>query len=387
MSTILIKNASIAAVEGAKGDRSILIKNGAVDSVLLNSDDFDVAEIVDLKGATIFHGFIDVHCHGAVGVDVNEADRDGLIEIGGFLARRGVTAWMPTLVPDSEEHYRRTIAEIDRVMAIQGDMPVAQIVGVHYEGAFANAKMCGALRPEFFKKFTGGEVSELPRLKAGVHMTTFAPEIDGGIELTRELVRQGWVASIGHTNADVNTLEAAFAAGARHITHFFNAMSGIHHRDVGVAGWALSNPGVTFDIIADGIHVEPKMLEFAIRSKSSDGVSLISDSISPTGRGDGHFELWGETITVEKGRTRNERGSIAGSVITLLDAVQMMRKIGFSDSDISQMASLNPAKLLGLENLYGSIEVGKRADIVGLDENGNVELVMIGGMIADKIEY
>ena len=215
-------------------------------------------------------------------------------------------------------------------------------------------------------------------------MTTFAPEIEGGVELVRELVSQGWIASIGHTRADVTTLDEAFAAGARHCTHFFNAMTGIHHRDVGVAGWALANREVTFDIIADGIHVNPKMLEWACRSKTVDGVSLISDSVAPTGRGDGEFELWGETIAVEKGRTQNERGSIAGSVITMLDAVRMMRSLGFSDADVSKMASPNPAKLLGIDGSYGSIEVGKRADLVAMDENGDVAWTMVGGKMGER---
>ncbi len=195
----------------------------------------------DLGGATVLvPGFLDIHIHGAVRVDVNEADVDGFLAIARFLARNGITAWMPTLVPDSDENYRRVIGEIDRLMEIQDGRPVAQAVGVHYEGVFANEKMCGALRPEFFKKFTGKELDELPRLKRGVHMTTFAPEIEGGVELAAALTQQGWVASIGHTKADVTTLDAAFAAGARHMTHFFNAMTGIHHRDVGVAGWGLA---------------------------------------------------------------------------------------------------------------------------------------------------
>ena len=188
-------------------------------------------------------GFIDVHNHGAVGIDVNEADTDGLIEIAGFLARNGVTAWLPTLVPDSDENYRRVISAIDRLMDIQSEMPIAQAAGVHYEGVFANEKMCGALRPEFFKRFTGSEAAALPRLKRGVHLPTFAPEVEGGIELVRELKRLGWIASIGHTRADIETLNAAFSAGASHVTHFFNAMTGIHHRDVGVGECAEEKVG------------------------------------------------------------------------------------------------------------------------------------------------
>jgi N-acetylglucosamine-6-phosphate deacetylase len=380
MSKILIKNAAFRVdVERADG-LSLLINDEVIEAISDGREHYP-GDTIELTGSKLFPGFIDVHNHGAVGVDVNAANADGLVEVGRFLARNGVTAWVPTLVPDSDENYRRVIAEIEKVMAFQDGMAIAQIVGVHYEGVFANEKMCGALRPEFFKKFTSNEVRELPQLSRGAHMTTFAPEIDGGVELVRELVRRGWIPSIGHTRADVGTLDAAFAAGARHCTHFFNAMTGIHHRDVGVAGWALANGEVTFDIIADGIHVHPKMLELACRAKTADSVSLISDSVAPTGRGDGNFELWGETIRVENRRTKNERGSIAGSVITVLDAVRMMRSLGFNDAEVSKMASLNPAKLLGIDDRYGSVEVGKRADLVALDENGGVAWVMVGGKL------
>jgi len=399
METVLIKNVSLAAKRQPSEMISILVIDGKFADTFSSDKNFAGATTLDFEGLQILPGFIDVHNHGAVGVDVNEADAEGLLEIGRFLARHGVTAWMPTLVPDSDANYRRVISEIERLMLLQKDQNAAQAVGVHYEGVFANEKMCGALRPEYFKRFTdlktstpsaeaaatppktGGELIGLPRLRHGVHMTTFAPEIDGGIPLAYRLVEEGWVASIGHTRADIETLDKAYEAGARHITHFYNAMTGLHHRDVGVVGWTLTNPHVTFDIIADGIHSNPKMLDFACRTKTPEKVALISDSVAPTGLGDGSFELWGETITVENGRTRNERGSIAGSVITMLDAVNNMRDLGFSNSDIALMASRNPARLLGLESERGSIEIGKRADFTALDSDGNVALTMIGGRI------
>jgi len=339
---------------------------------------------LDLRGLRMLPGFIDVHNHGGVGIDVNEANVDGLLKIATFLATRGVTAWMPTLVPDSDENYRRVIDAIDELMILQTDKAVAQAVGVHYEGVFASEQMCGALRPEYFK--SGRDLSvigQLPRLKQGIHMTTLAPEIEGGIAVVGELVRQGWIVSIGHTKADTATLDAALAAGARHMTHFFNAMTGVHHREVGVAGWGLTNPEVTFDIIADGIHVHPKMLDLACRAKGTDKVSLISDSVAPTGLGDGEFELWGETISVVNGKTRNERGSIAGSVITMHDAVRQMRSIGFSDEEVATMASTNPARLLGLEATRGSVEVGKRADLVAIDQHGSIKFTMVGGRLVN----
>lgn len=373
---MVIKNARLSLPNISSSE--ITVAGGKIEAIG-SKGSTERGEVVDALGSTIFPGYIDVHNHGAVGVDVNTTDVDGLLVVAEFLAKKGVTAWMPTLVPDSDENYARVIGTIDRLMEIQSEMPIAQAVGVHYEGVFANEKMCGALRPEFFKSFTGNEVVSLPRLKRGVHMTTFAPEIEGGIELTKELTRQGWVASIGHTKAGVEILDQAFEAGARHLTHFYNAMTGLHHRDVGVVGWAFANKDVTFDIIADGIHVDTRPLEFACRAKGCDKVSLISDSVAPTGLGEGDFELWGERISVVGGRTKNERGSIAGSVITMLDAVNRMFALGFSSVEVAQMASINPARLLGIDHTHGSLQTGKRADIISRNPDGSLEFVMIGG--------
>ncbi len=381
MSGVIISGVRIASDEtGEEFDVSLV--GGLVDSVAA-AGSLVAGEVKEGAGLTLYPGFIDVHNHGAVGVDVNEADVDGLVAVAEFLASEGVTAWMPTLVPDSDEVYQRVIAAIDRLMEIQSQMPIAQAMGVHYEGIYVNEKMCGALRPEFFKTFRAGSLG-LPQLRSGVHMSTFAPEVDNGVELAAELTRNGWIASIGHTKADVATLDKACAAGARHVTHFFNAMTGIHHRDVGVAGWALTNPEVTIDIIADGIHVNPRMLQMACRTKTPDKTILISDSVAPTGLGDGSFHLWGETVIVENKRTRNERGSIAGSVISMLDAVNGVLSIGFSPAEVAKMASANPAKLLGLEGSRGSVEAGKRADLVAVDSDGNVDFVIIGGKIVER---
>lgn len=377
---ILLENAEAITPSGAIERVNVLIRNGCF-AEISNARNTN-AKTVDASRLQLFAGFIDVHNHGAVGVDVNGAGADDLRKVGEFLASRGVTAWLPTFVPDADENYQKVVKAIDEVMETQDAEPHAQILGVHYEGVFANEKMCGALRPRFFKTFKNGdEIENLPRLKKGIHLTTLAPEVENGIELIKELKKRNWIVSIGHTKADLETLDEALAAGAKHLTHFFNAMTGLHHRETGVVGWALTREETTFDIIADGIHVAPGMLKFGVESKGAGNVSLISDSVAPTGLGDGDFRLWGEKVSVAGGKTQNERGSIAGSVITMLDAVNRMRGLGFSDAEVSRMASANPARLLGLEKTYGSIEVGKRADLVALDEKGNVKMTIIGGKI------
>ena len=385
MNRIAFRNSRCCSGGEESSIGSITFEDGVIEAIESGDEAaHDGGEV--FENVTVLPGFIDVHNHGAVDVDVNSADAGGLLKISEFLAKNGVTAWMPTIVPDADGNYSRAIDAINEAMRTQVGQPVAQIVGVHYEGVFANEAMCGALRPEYFKNSgqRTADSGQLPKLERGVHMTTLAPEIDGGIGLIEQLVVDGWVVSIGHTQADAETLDRAFAAGARHLTHFFNAMTGIHHRDLGVAGWGLANGAATFDIIADGIHVDPKMLELACRAKSPDNVSLISDSVAPTGLGDGEYELWDEKITVTNGRTQNERGHLAGSVITMHDAVKQMLSLGFSEVDVAKMASSNPARLLGIDDLYGSIEVGKRADLVAIDEDGNIKMTMIGGKIVER---
>jgi N-acetylglucosamine-6-phosphate deacetylase len=384
---LLIKNAKAILPDDSLKAISIQIENGKI-SAISDKNDLRSAEknVLDLENATLYTGFVDVHNHGAIGVDVNSATAEDLRKVGKFLASQGVTAWLPTLVPDADENYRKVIEAINELMAAQANEPIAQILGIHYEGVFANEKMCGALRPKFFKTFKhGDEIESLPRLKKGIHLTTLAPEVENGIELIKELVKRNWIVSIGHTKADLPTLDAASEAGAKHLTHFFNAMTGLHHRNVGVVGWALTRDETTFDIIADGVHVNPQMLKFGVESKGADKVSLISDSVAPTGLGDGDFALWDEKISVVNGKTQNERGSIAGSVITMLDAVKRMLELGFTKSEASKMASANPAKLLGIEKTHGTIEAGKRADLVALDEQGAVKLVVVGGKIIEAV--
>ncbi|MDQ4123421.1 MAG: N-acetylglucosamine-6-phosphate deacetylase [Acidobacteriota bacterium] len=385
MTDLLLKNIRVVLPDEEIENGSLLISNGKI--ARINGEENVSAGILDLQGARLFPGFIDIHIHGAVGVDANDADASGLRRASEFLAENAVTAWLPSLVPDSTENYQKSIDAIDELIRTQEahEPAAARAIGVHYEGPFVSEKQCGALRTRYFRTFSG-EVG-LPRISAenAIHLTTLAPEIEGGIELIKKLREENWIISIGHTRADVKTLDAALSVGARHLTHFFNAMTGLHHRDVGVVGWGLSEENVTFDIIADGVHVAPQVLRFAAKTKTPEKTVLISDSVSPAGLGDGEFEIWGEKIAVRSGKTENERGSIAGSVITMLDAVQMMLKLGFSPVEVSRMASLNPARVLGIENEYGSIETGKRADLTALDADGNVVLTIVGGRVAHSI--
>lgn len=378
---------------------SVLVESGRIARIFDSGNrQLPAADaVVDLDGLTLFPGFIDVHVHGAVGVDTMDATADELCQVAEFLARHGVTAWLPTLVPGAPEQYQHAIHAIEQAVAQTSvrdkhdvedhrlkSVPLARVIGVHYEGPFVNSEQCGALHREYFRTFKdASDLDSLPRIKkeSAIHMMTLAPEIDGGVELISELRRRGWIAAIGHTRAGVAVLDQALAAGAHHMTHFMNAMPPLHHRAPGPVGWGLTHDEVTCDVIADGVHVDASILKLILRSKTAERISLISDAIAATGLGDGEYQIWGEKIQVANGRTQNDRGNIAGSVINMLDAVRMMLSLGASEIDVARMASLNPARLLGIDDDCGSIEEGKQADLVALDQAGKVRLTVVGGLM------
>ena len=373
MATVL-KNARVVLPD-REVDTDVLVVDGTIAAI---GDGLDGGEQIDLAGSTLLPGFIDVHIHGAVGVDVMEASATGLREASTYLASQGVTSWLPTLVPGSDENYASVAAAVSECL---NEHDGARVLGLHYEGPFVNTAQCGALHTEYFKSYSNPkDLDSLPVPENAVRMITMAPEIAGGVDLVRELKRRGWVISIGHTRAGLGVLEDACEAGAKHMTHFMNAMAPLHHRRPGPIAWGLSRDDVTVDLIADGIHLDPFMLRLLLKIKGVNGVNLISDAIAAVGKGDGSYQIWGETITVQNGRTANAAGSIAGSVISMLDAVRLLRSFGVSYVDLARMASLNPARLLGVDHDCGSIEIGKRADLVALDQSDlRPKSVLIGG--------
>ena len=414
--TTLLRNARIVLPDRIAESANLLIEDGRIARTFESSaiESPKAESTIDLDGLTLFPGFIDLHIHGAVGVDIMNATADDLLQVADFLARSGVTAWLPTLVPSPNEQYERAVRAIEQALAQSSvDDPErrseyrlqlgfadsekdstkvgtlntchARVLGVHYEGPFVNSDQCGALHREHFQTFSGAaDVDSLPTLRnaRAIHMMTLAPEIDGGIELIKQLRQRDWIISIGHTRAPVDVLDQALRAGASHMTHFMNAMGRLHHRAPGPVGWGLVHDDVTCDVIADGVHLDPLMLKLIFRSKTAKRVSLISDAIAAAGLGDGDYDIWGEKISVTNGRTQNARGHIAGSVITMLDAVRMMLSLGASEVEVARMASANPARLLRIEKDCSSIEEGKRADLVALDDDYSVRLTIIGGIVS-----
>ena len=386
--TLLLRGAHVVLSDRVAENTDVLIESGRVSRIGNLMSEVSSGQAQDLAGLTLFPGLIDIHIHGAVGIDTMDATPETLRQVSRFLCTQGVTCWLPTLVPAPPAYYARAVLAIREAFAQQSQASAnregARIIGLHYEGPFVNEALCGALHADHFKTYAKqNDLDDLPIINdaRAVHMMTVAPEIDGGVDLIRELKRRSWTVSIGHTRADMQQLNGAFEAGAAHMTHFMNAMPCLHHRSPGPVGWGLMRDDVTLDVIADGVHVDPAVLSLLIKIKSPARMCLISDSIAAAGMGDGEYRIWDETIQVQNGRTSNAKGSIAGSVITMNDAVRRMRDLGVSDVDIALMGATNPARLLGIAHERGSIAPGQFADLVALDEDGRVVLTVIAGRV------
>jgi N-acetylglucosamine-6-phosphate deacetylase len=365
----------------------VLIQDGRIWDVATEEPLPSADERLDVHGCYIAPGMIDLHIHGSAGVDLLTATADDLSRWARFLLEHGVTCFVPTTVPTDPTQYARVRAALAEYVPEQDRDPrAASILGVHFEGPFVNSCRAGALPPRYFRTFRSlRDVEDLLAwdvpTRPFVRMMTLAPEIEGGLALIEEVRRRGFRVAIGHSEASFEICEAAAERGASHITHFPNALAPLHHRQLGVIGWALLSETITLDLIADGYHLDRRMIALVVKVVGTNRLALISDAIAAAGLGDGQYEIWGETIRVAGGRTENAAGHLAGSVITLLDAVRHLVQWGMPLSEAIHMASLGPARVLGVHETLGSLAPGKTADILVLDQNLSPRLVVHKGAL------
>ena len=394
MAQLILHNARVVRERGI--DRGgVVVRDGRVAQIFASGQKpagLSASESTDLGGAYLAPGLIDIHIHGSAGVDVQAADESGLAKLSAFLLSEGVTGYFATFVPTDERGYEDAIASISSYVEKQDDANqsnhTARILGIHFEGPFVSEHRCGALQSRHFRSYDGDSRSiEVFACSSrdNARLMTLAPEIHGGLDLTRELTRRGVRVFIGHSQADPDVLHQAALAGARHITHFPNALEPLHHRQPGAVAWGLIQDDVTLDCIADFHHVHPLMLRLMYQSKGADGMALISDAIMPAGLGDGEFSVWNEKITVRNGRTSLARDAgedtIAGSVITMRQALKNIIGLGVPVHEAIRMATLVPARVAGIESEYGSIEEGKRADLLVFDDDLTVRFAAVQGKL------
>ncbi len=337
------------------------------------------AVCIDLAGRILAPGLIDLHTHGALGLDTMDATPEALRTVAAFCARHGVTGFLPTTVTAPRADVLAALRNVSHVMA-EGTGGAA-VLGAHVEGPWLDAGRLGAQDGRYVRAPALDELREM--LDTGVvRLLTLAPEIPGAA-LAMDLARdRGVVLSAGHTRATWEEMVAATDRGLRHVTHLFNGMEPLHHRRPGAVGAALTLPELTCELIADDIHVHPAVLDLAWRAKGTDGIALITDAMRGTGMPDGTYTLGGLEVHVADGVARLPSGNLAGSTLTLDRAVRnMMAATGLPLCEALRMATTVPAGVLELGGQKGALAAGYDADVVVLDTDGHVHLTVVGGEV------
>ena len=388
MSTLLLARQLLTPLERID-NAALLIEDGIIAAVGPRAS---VAvplkgRVVDFGDAILVPGLIDIHLHGGAGHDVMEGSEEGLAAIEHMMARHGVTSYCPTTVTAPLDQTLWSLEALGGAVARaesngHSDSPRARPIGIHLEGPFLSQARRGVHPPLYLQPPSIAVFNQMWEAAAGrVRVLTIAPELEGALDLIREASRRGVCVSIGHSNATLAQGLAGIQAGARHATHSFNAMRRLDHRDPGLLGAILTDRTVTADIIVDGLHVEPVVVDLFMRAKGADGAVLISDGISATGMPDGTYHLGSFEVQVQGSRCESF-GKLAGSVLTLDRAVQNTMKFAqLSFQDSLRMATLNPARVLGLAHRKGVLQAGADADISVFSRDGQVLQTIVGGRV------
>ncbi|NHM32382.1 N-acetylglucosamine-6-phosphate deacetylase [Neobacillus terrae] len=348
----------------------------------------EVEKISIQKGHTVVPGFIDLHIHGAAGADTMDATPEALKTIAEALAKEGTTSFLATTITQEKMNIEKALENAGNYIQENNLTGRAEVLGIHLEGPFINEKRAGAQPREYILKPNLDLFRHWQELAGGnIKQVTIAPELENGLKLIGYFKQNGVIASIGHTDAVYEEMEAAVNAGARQVTHLFNGMRGMHHREPGTAGTALLFKELMIEVIADGIHVHPKMVKLALSAKGADGTLLITDSMRAKCLKNGVYDLGGQDVHVADGKALLEDGTLAGSILKMNEAVKNIAK--FTEMTLTeavQLASTNPARQLGVLDRKGSIAAGKDADITVLNDQFEVELTLCRGEIAFKKE-
>jgi len=339
-------------------------------------------------GMTVVPGFVDIHIHGAGGHDVMEGTARALDRITSTAARSGTTSMVATTVTapiedtiKSLEGIARYIRSHEQSEAVSENAKLAaEIVGIHLEGPFISKARRGVHPSDALAKPSVETLEKLLKAAGGlVRIVTIAPELPGAMDLIAAAVAAKLVVAMGHTDADYDQARAAIHAGARHAVHMYNAMRPFTHRDPGIVGAILTDPEVTAEIIADLVHVAGPAIQVLIGSKGFDTVLAVSDGIAATGMPDGNYRLGNFEVSVKDGVARNSEGKLAGSTLTLDRALRNLVALGVPFTDAVRMATVLPARRLGLAGKKGIIAVGADADLVALTADLRVAAVMTRG--------
>ncbi len=337
--------------------------------------------LVDGTGMWVVPGFIDIHTHGADGVDVNAATGEDFEKICRFQARQGTTSWLASVLTDTKEQTLWCIEQYNRWK--QGEKKGAHLMGIHLEGPFLSTEYKGAMPEHLLQKPNTDLVREYQKAAGGdIRYLTIAPELEGAISFISQMKELGIVVSIGHSAASYETAMEAIKAGAASSTHTGNAMKLLHQRFPAIWGAALESETLYCEMICDGLHLHPGVIRLTIKAKGLDKVVAVTDSIMAAGLPDGNYKLGVNDVVVKDGDAKLAgKENRAGSTLTTGKALKnLLSFTGKSLEEILPLLTENPARLLGVYDRIGSIEEGKDADLVLLDQKLEVCETMVKGL-------
>lgn len=382
---LLITGATVYLPDRLLRGGSVLVEEGRIAGVFdagKQPPETDL-ERIDASGMLLVPGFIDLHVHGGGGVDMMDAstDKEAVDRMSRYHAAHGTTSFLPTTMTAGRDEVLSAIGGVKA--STRNGTGGAQVLGIHLEGPFLNPKRCGAQNPEAMRLPTREEIQAYLEAAGGlIKLITLAPEQGDALELIGYLRDNGVTVSIGHSDADAATVKKAVKAGATHVTHLFNGMSPLHHREPGVAGSALVTDELSVELICDGLHLHPDVISMVYRVKPHDRIVLVTDSIEAAGCPDGDYELGGLPIIVKAGKAvLKNGGNLAGSCLTTGQALKnTMAFTGLPLEKILPGLTINPAKQIGADSRKGSIEIGKDADLVLLDGDCAVRSTFVKGV-------
>ena len=360
---------------------SVIVEDGRIADVAPGLSVPAGAEVVDLRGLTLAPGFIDIHVHGGGGFSLATRDAEEARSYARWVVAHGVTSFVASIVGETPEDGEAALRAIAEAGPAEGG---AELLGAHLEGPFVSPERRGALPEGWLRPPGAGLLRRLLEAAGGrLRLITLALELPGAAAVLEQAVRAGCVVAVGHSDATYEEARDAFARGARHLTHAFNAMRPFHHREPGPLGAALDTEGVTVELIADGVHVHRAAARMVVRTKGVDGVALVTDGVPPAGLSEGTFRIGGQGARLAEGRIALPDGTIAGSAATMDRVIRYAVEEGIATpAQAVRMASMVPAGVVGLGGRKGRIARGYDADLVALDSDLNVAMTWVAGRVA-----
>lgn len=384
---LLIKNVNIYAEEEIVSNGSLFIESGIIRRIFNGGKkDADFPEnthVIDGKQLNLVPGFIDGHIHGAAGADVMDATKEAIDTMASILPKEGTTSFLATTMTQSVENIEKSL---ENLASYESEIGHSELLGIHLEGPFVNKNKAGAqpvkyiIEPnvELFKKWQSLSNEKIKTI-------TLAPEFDKNGKFIAYLNETGVNVSAGHTDVGYEGLKKAIDQGVHQVTHLCNAMTGIHHRDIGAVGATFYLDNIQAELIADCIHVSPEMLQLIYNNLGSKRIMLITDAMRAKALKPGNYELGGQPVKVTGNKATLENGSLAGSVLKMHEGVQNMLSLeNVTFRDVIQMASVNPAKQIEMFHKKGSISENKDADLLLVDDKFNIKYTICRGVVAYK---